>query len=195
MDKEAIDRLDKNDSALFYQLNHLSNSLRDYTKQKYNRINPFCENLFDWKDKGNYVTENKSGVTIYDSTTIVGDVIIGDNTWIGPFCSLDGTAGLHIGKYCSISLGCQVLTHDTAKWALSGGKQSYEYEGTKIGNCCFLGSYVVVLKGITIGDHSLIAAGSVVVENVKPYSIMGGVPAKKIGDVMIGEDGKVSFIY
>ena len=42
-------------------------------------------------------------MTIYDSTTVVGDVKIGENTWIGPFCSIDGGGGLEIGENCDIT--------------------------------------------------------------------------------------------
>jgi acetyltransferase-like isoleucine patch superfamily enzyme len=125
-------KLDEELESLWRQLKRLHRALRDHTYKRYSRVNPFVENLFDWKEKGEFF--GGKNVTIYDSTTIVGDVKIGDHTWIGPFCSLDGTAGLVIGRYCSISLGCQLLTHDTVKWALSGGKMSYEYANTKIGD-------------------------------------------------------------
>ena len=104
------------------------------------------------------------GITIYNSATLIGDVEIGEHTWIGPFTLLDGGGGLEIGRYCSISTGCQVLTHDTVRWALSGGKTGPERAATKIGDCCFLGSHAIVTRGVTIGNHCLIAAGAVVKE-------------------------------
>lgn len=185
--------LDRELSLLWQHLAGLHYKLREYTSSKYNRVNPFIENLFDWKEKGKFFGGNN--VTIYDSTTVVGDVKIGDNTWIGPFCSLDGNGGLTIGSCCSISLGCQLLTHDTIKWALSGGKEKYEYGPTKIGNYCFLGSYVVVLKGVTVGDHCLIGAGAIVDKDVPENSIAVGVPARGIGSVKIMPNGKVKLMY
>jgi acetyltransferase-like isoleucine patch superfamily enzyme len=50
----------------------------------------------------------------------------------------------------------------------------------KIGNDCWIGHGAIVLGGISIGDGSIIAAGSVVTSNVDSYSIYAGVPAKKI---------------
>lgn len=44
----------------------------------------------------------------------------------------------------------------------------------------WVGTGVIILKGVTIGTGSIIAAGSVVTKNVEPYTIVGGVPAKKI---------------
>lgn len=186
-------QLDEKLKSLWHQLRDLHYKLREYTSSKYGRVNPFAENLFDWKEKGEFFAGK--GVTIYDSTTIVGDVKIGDYTWIGPFCSLDGNGGLSIGSYSSISLGCQLLTHDTVKWALSGGKAAHEYAGTWIGNYCFLGSYVVVLKGVTIGDHCVIGAGAVVTKDVSNNSIIAGVPARRIGKVEITGNGEVRLIY
>jgi len=185
--------LDKELELLWQQLVKLNYKLREYTSSKYNRVNPFMENLFDWKEKGEYF--GGKNVSIYDSTTVVGDVKIGDYTWIGPFCSLDGTAGLVIGSYCSISLGCQLLTHDTVRWAVSGGKADHEYAPTKIGNCCFLGSYAVITKGVTIGDHCIIGAGAVVIKDVPDFSIVGGVPARLLGTVNIKGTGEIALQY
>jgi acetyltransferase-like isoleucine patch superfamily enzyme len=137
----------------------------------------------------------QSSATIYDSTTVVGDVRIGDGTWIGPYCSLDGSGGLTIGHHCSISLGCHLLTHDTVSWALSGGKAPYEMSPTRVGNCCFLGSYTVVVRGLSIGDHVLVAAGAVVTRDVEDHSIVAGVPAHLIGTVEVDESEAVSLCY
>ena len=50
-----------------------------------------------------------------------------------------------------------------------------------IGNDVWIGSNVLILSGIKIGDGAVVAAGDVVVKDIEPYSIYGGVPAKKIG--------------
>jgi len=185
--------LDEELEPLWRQLKRLHRVLRNYTHKKYGRVNPFVENLFDWKEKGEFF--GGKNVTIYDSTTIVGDVKIGDHTWIGPFCSLDGPGGLTIGSYCSISLGCQLLTHDTVKWALTGGKEDYEYAPTEVGNNCFLGTFAVVLKGVTIGDGCVIGAGAVVTKDVPENSIVIGVPARSVGRVRFDNKGKARLEY
>jgi len=45
---------------------------------------------------------------------------------------------------------------------------------------CWIGANVTILKGVTIGHDSVVAAGSVVTQSCEPYSIIGGVPAKLI---------------
>jgi acetyltransferase-like isoleucine patch superfamily enzyme len=186
-DEERLDRLHADLLALHRRL-------RTQTLDEYQRMNPFTEDLIDWKERGRAWTRDDRGVTIYDSTSIVGEVEIGEGTWIGPYCSLDGTGGLTIGHHCSISSGCELISHDTVRWALSGGVEDYEYAPTRIGDCCFLGSRVVVTKGVTVGDRCVIAAGAVVTDDLPDQSIAGGVPARRIGEIRI-EDGAISLDY
>jgi acetyltransferase-like isoleucine patch superfamily enzyme len=108
---------------------------------------------------------------------------------------LDGTAGITIGSYCSISVGVQILTHDSVKWCLSGGSADYDYAPVVIEDYCFIGTHSVILKGVEIGHHSVVGAGAVVTQNFPPYSIIAGVPAKRIGVVSITHDGVISFDY
>lgn len=49
-----------------------------------------------------------------------------------------------------------------------------------IGNDVWIGAKAIILSGVTIGDGAVIAAGAVVTKDVEPYTIVGGVPAKKI---------------
>ena len=190
-----VDEIELDDElkSLWLQLQELHFKLRDHTYSTYHRTNPFVEDLFDWKEKGRFWGGKE--VTIYDSTTINGDVTIGDNTWLGPFCALDGTGGLSIGKYCSISAGTYILTHDTVKWALSGGKASYEYSPVTIGNYCFIGIHAVITRGVNIGDHCVVGAGAVVTKDVPDFSIVAGLPARRIGEVCLTEDGQVRLEY
>lgn len=180
--------LDDETAKLYAQIVKLHHHLRANTKNNFQRMNPFNEDIFDWKERAAFWCQEDKDITIYNSATLIGDVNIGEKTWIGPNCMLDGTGGLTIGRYCSIAQGCQLLSHDSILWALSGGKSKYEYASTKIGNCCFLGVNVVVIKGVSIGDHCLIAAGSIITKDVPAYSIMAGVPAKVIGKVHLEND-------
>jgi len=187
--------LNERQKLLFQDLKKLQNELREETYAKHKRINPFYEDLCDWKERGFFWSKNRN-VTIYNSATIVGDVIIGDNTWIGSFVSLDGTGGLEIGDNCSISSGCQILSHDTVFWALSGGKKDYSYAKTKIGNRCFLGTHSIVTKGVSIGDESVVGAGAVITKSFPSNSIIVGVPGKLVGKTIVSDiDGTVSFQY
>ena len=50
-----------------------------------------------------------------------------------------------------------------------------------IGNDVWIGAGASVLRGVSVGDGAVIAAGAVITKDVEPYSIVAGVPAKKIG--------------
>lgn len=112
---------------------------------------------------------------------IIGDPQIGEGTWIGAFCLIDGMGGLKIGKWCDISCGAHIVTHSTVKRCMSERKYNQvDKAPTEIGDYVFIGENATVLKGVQIGHHSVVAAGAVVKENSKipPYSLMAGVPAK-----------------
>lgn len=179
---------------LLQDLRDLHTYLRKETYDKYKRINPFYEDLFEFKERGEFWTTHKN-VTIYNSATVSGDTKIGEKTWIGPSCTLDGSGGLIIGKNCSISLGVQILTHDSVKWALSGGKDSYERAATSIGDNCFIGTYAVIAKGVSLGDRCLVGAHAFVNKSFEDNSIIAGVPAQKIGTVIENADGSIKLKY
>ena len=58
----------------------------------------------------------------HEHTWIKDNPKIGDGTWIGPFCIIDGTGGLTIGKECDISAGTHIYTHSTVIRCVSGKK-------------------------------------------------------------------------
>jgi len=186
--------LNNRQKTLLNDLQEVHANLRNATKEKYNRINPFNEDMISWKERGAFWVGEDKNITIYNSTSISGNVDIGENSWIGPFCSLDGSGGLSIGKNCSISTGVQLLTHDSAKWALSGGEQGYEYGSTSIGDNCFIGSHAVITRGVSVGNRCLVAAGAVVTKSFGDNAIVGGVPAKQIGRICV-TDGEVKYDY
>jgi acetyltransferase-like isoleucine patch superfamily enzyme len=121
------------------------------------------------------------GASIYDSAVVFGDVTVGAKTWIGPFVVLDGSGGLSIGSNCSISAGVQIYSHDSVKWATSGGDAPYEYGRTSIGSRCYIGPNSIVAKGVTIGDGAVIGANSLVLESIPACATAHGNPCRVTG--------------
>lgn len=134
---------------------------RNIISAKWNRSLPFGDYVSDRWEKANSLGFGE-GSSIYDSSLIIGDVKVGCHVWIGPFTVLDGSGGLEIGDFCSISAGVQIYTHDSVDWALSGGELPYSLAPTKIGNRCFIGPNVIIAKGVSIGDECIIGANSFV---------------------------------
>ncbi len=176
---------------LLYELGDLYGNLRQGMMSRWQRDLPFEELLFDRWERATTLGFGEKA-NIYHNSYVYGDVKVGDHTWIGPYTLLDGTGGLTIGRYCNISAGVQIYTHDTVKWVLSGGKREYEYAPVTIDDCCHIGSQSVISKGITIGAHSVIGACSFVNRDIPPNTVAFGVPCRPFGRVEIDSEGNVS---
>jgi acetyltransferase-like isoleucine patch superfamily enzyme len=175
------------------QLRELHGALREGVKAKWRRSLPFEDELFDRWERASFLGFGE-GTSIYQQSYVYGDVRVGERTWIGPLTLLDGTGGLTIGDYCSISAGVQIYTHDTIGWALSGGKAKYEYAPVRVGNCCHIGALSVIVKGVSVGDHCVVGAHSFVNRDVPSYTVVAGAPARPIAHVVISPEGDVRLV-
>ncbi len=149
---------------------------------RWNRGLPFGDYVSDRWERARILGFGE-GASIYDSSLVIGGVVVGKNTWIGPFTVLDGSGGLRIGDNCSISAGVQIYTHDTVRWATSGGEHEPEYAPVCIGDRCYIGPNVVITKGVTIGDGCVIGANSLVNRNISSGAKAWGTPARIQGQV------------
>lgn len=120
------------------------------------------------------------GVRIEGGCTIWGPkrITIGEGTVINREVILDGRFPLTIGNHVSVSIQSVILTleHDLndPNFRATGAPVS-------IGDRAFIGTRAVVLPGVSIGENSAVAAGSVVTNDVPATAIVGGVPARPIG--------------
>jgi acetyltransferase-like isoleucine patch superfamily enzyme len=117
---------------------------------------------------------------------IIGAPSIGDGTWIGAFTVIDGSGGLVIGSGCDISCGAQIYTHSSVKRCVSGRRfAEVERRPTHIGDRVFIGANAVVNMGVSIGDEAVVAAGAVVTRDVPARTVVAGVPARPVADVLL----------
>ena len=79
--------------------------------------------------------------------------------------------GIFIDDESFIAYGAMILTHDYCRSL---------YKKTSIGKQCFIGARAIILPGVSIGDHVIVGAGSVVTKDVPPNCIVAGNPAKII---------------
>lgn len=77
--------------------------------------------------------------------------------------------GVHVGAHTYVAFNARILTHDMTR---------NTHRHTRIGRNCFIGGNSMILPGIEIGDHCIVAAGSVVTKSVPPHSIVAGNPAR-----------------
>ena len=181
-------------SPLHKDIYELYKNLRKETKKNWNRTLPFNELLFDRWEKAQFLGAQKDA-SVYDSSYIFGDVDIGENTWVGPYTILDGSGGkVRIGKYCSISSGAQIYSHNSVKWSLTGGKTNLEKKNVSIGDNCYIGPYSIITMGSKIGNGCVIGALSLIKSIIPPNSIVFGNPGRVVGKISV-KDKNVKFSY
>ena len=108
----------------------------------------------------------------------VGDVIIGDHTRIGLHNTIIGPVS--IGNHVNLAQGITVtaLNHNFEDTEKRIDEQGVSTTPVVIDDDVWIGANAVILPGVHIGNHCVVAAGAVVTKDVPPHSLVGGVPAK-----------------
>jgi acetyltransferase-like isoleucine patch superfamily enzyme len=134
---------------------------------------------------------------VYSSYVGLGTYIAGNTTLnkakIGRFCSIGQNVKNHIGRHPSSNF---VSTHPSFYSKKNQAGFSFcvnegEFDEHKfiddkrkysiiIGNDVWIGNYVSIMDGVTIGNGAIIGYGALVTKDVEPFTIVGGIPAKKI---------------
>lgn len=109
-----------------------------------------------------------------------GKLEIGENTFINYGTSISAMQHVKIGRDCNIGTYCMVMDNDFHRLEPERRHELPESEPIIIGDNVWLGGRVIVLKGVTIGNGSVIAAGSIVTKDIPPRSVAVGSPAKVV---------------
>lgn len=106
-------------------------------------------------------------------------LIIEDGVNIGPNVLLDARCGLAIRRNA-------VIAYEAIIWTMNHDYNDINFvtrgAPVEIGAFSWICSRAIILPGVKIGEGAVVASGAVVTKDVEPYSIVGGVPAKKIGE-------------
>jgi virginiamycin A acetyltransferase len=140
------------------------------------------------------------GETTISENAILNSVYIKGRVRIGKYTAIEGPSAVFtehqeviIGKYCSIAWGCNIINYNHYLKRPSSHYMMYHVFGKdpkrdvrskgpiEIGNDVWIGANVIILSGVKIGHGAVLAAGSIIVGDVDPYSIVSGNPAIKIG--------------
>lgn len=112
------------------------------------------------------------------------NISVGDNSLINRYAMLDDRAEITIGSFVMVAAGVTIETHthpfdDFSVPIAQSGRGGLP---VRIGDNCVIGYNAVLTAGVTIGYRCIIGANSVVTKDIPDYTVVGGVPAKKIGE-------------
>jgi len=173
--------------AVGFALQEIYRLRDDELRERFDRSLSFDDAMFDRWERARRLGFGEE-TSIYNSSFVLGDVRVGEHTWIGPGTLLDGSGGgLEIGSWCSVSAGVHLYTHDTVLWSVSLGHLSRATGAVRIGDGTYLGAQSIVIAGVTIGSQCVIGANSFVDGDVPDRAVVAGSPARPIG--MVRGDG------
>lgn len=108
-------------------------------------------------------------------------IIIGRETYINRSTMIDASERIEIGEKCMIGPFCYITDHDHVFGpGIDPTNGELVASRTRIGNRCWLGAHVTILKGVTIGEGCVIGAGSVVTKSAPANSVLVGNPARVV---------------
>ena len=113
----------------------------------------------------------------------VGDVIIGNHTRIGLHNTIIGP--VIIGSHVNLAQGITItaLNHNFDDSEKRIDQQGISTKEVVLEDDIWVGANAVILPGVTIGKHAVVAAGAIVTKDVPPHSLVAGVPAKVIRQI------------
>lgn len=129
--------------------------------------------------------------------TALSNISIGNNVFIGGATLIDCVQSIRIEDDVLVSYGCvitdsdnhsisySIRKNDLSDWR-AGGFHDWKTTKTRpvlLSKGVWIGANSMILKGVSIGEGSVVGAGSVVTKNVPPYTIVAGNPAKIIREI------------
>jgi maltose O-acetyltransferase len=112
-----------------------------------------------------------------------GTLSIGKDVFINTDCRFACGGNIVIGDHCQISARVSFETIDHQLIPVPEGKRPSQSAPIVVENNVWIGSGAILLPGVTVGQGAVVAAGAVVTKDVRPFTVVGGVPARVIKDL------------
>ena len=129
----------------------------------------------------NFIEHCRNDVNIEQHAWFNPELSIGDRSGIGVNCKVSGRT--YIGDDVMMGPDCIMYSYSHAHSSIDipMDQQGFESETPiHIGNDVWIGARVIILPGVTVGNHVILGAGAVVTKDIPDYAIAGGCPAKVI---------------
>jgi acetyltransferase-like isoleucine patch superfamily enzyme len=141
---------------------------------------PLARHRMAWYARSGVAFEDhRTGIIMLGSEISAPEQLqVGRNTAIGRRCVIDARGGIAIGRDVNISSYARL---QTAKHLIDDPDFAHHYAPIAIGDRVWIAEGAVVLGGVTVGEGAVVAANAVVTKDVEPFSVVGGVPARVIG--------------
>ena len=131
----------------------------------------------------NFTTGRGNRIDAFSFKTNEKVIIFGDNCQINDYCHIAGAEKIKLGNNVLIASKVYITDHDHGDTSLDSLKMNpinrpIVSKPVMIEDDVWIGEGAMILKGVTIGKNSIVAAGAVVTKDIPPFSIAAGVPAK-----------------
>ena len=101
-------------------------------------------------------------------------LLIGNNVFFNNCCSINCLYNIKIGNDCQFGEGVKLYDHNHQykNFQIKINEQGFSYGEIRVGNNCWIGSNVIILKNVTIGDNVVIGAGCIIHKSIESGSII-----------------------
>jgi acetyltransferase-like isoleucine patch superfamily enzyme len=123
-------------------------------------------------------------LSLHGTYDMRGKLRIGDFCHIGPGVTLDLSAPIALEDHSTVAMNAQLITHlDVGYSPLAARAFPTTFGGITVEYGVYIGAGATVLKGVRVGRCALVAAGALVREDVPPYTVVAGIPARVIRQI------------
>ncbi len=153
--------------------------------------------VLDAKGETNQGIEIGKNVIIGRNTVLScknGDLVIGNNTNIAMNCFIQSAKKVEVGDNILFAAYCYVIgggDHKTDRTDIPILSQGQVVKGITIENDCWLGAGVLVCDGVRVGKGTILGAGAVAINDIEPFSVAVGIPAKIVKSRLLNDHSGV----
>lgn len=186
--KTALDEI-REDMSKYYKMNHKRRAMQMFFGGRLFTLRFLSSFKNKAYTKAFHAGKNLkvyTGVNFSRAHNINGTMIIGDNVHINGNVHIDFTGDVVIGNDVDIAENCVILSHKHSSMQIIAGNHQYEAKPVRTIICD--GAHIqvgcIIYPGVTIGECANVYSGAVVMEDVEPYGIVMGNPARDIREII-----------